>query len=110
MRRIVLSKKNLTFIAIVAIFVTVSCDKLDVLNKGMLIEKEVKIPKDYGNGVYYFDCTDQEFAESLSAFLEDGTKEVSAIANNNDGACSSDKGYYVIVKTNKTLNNHLISN
>ena len=110
MKKIVLSKKNLTFIAIVAIFVAVSCDKLSVLNKGMLIEKEVKIPKDYGNGVYYFDCTDQEFGESLSAFLEDGTKEVSTIVNNSTGNYGQDKGYYVIVKTNKTLNNHLISN
>ena len=107
MKKIVLSKKNLTFIAIVAIFVAVSCDKLSILNKGMLVE-EVKIPKYYGNGVYYFDCTDQEFGESLSAFLEDGTKEVSTI--NSTGTYGQDKGYFVVVKTNKTLNNHLISN
>lgn len=109
MKKIVLSKK-LIFIAITAIFITVSCDKLSILNKGVLIEKKIIVPENYGNGVYYFNCTDQEFAESLSAFLQDDTKEVSAIVNNSAGAYSAEKGYFVVIKNDKTINNHLISN
>lgn len=101
-------KKNvllkLTFIALAVILSAAACNEnLEIFTK------KAKFPECYGNGVYYFDCTGKEFAQSLSNFLEDG-KKIITITNIHDNG--GQDGYLVIVdnKEESIHDNHLVSN
>ena len=62
-------------------------------------ESIVVSPVSYGNGVYYFKCTERTFAISLADFIEksvNNNQELKAISP--DGAVSgNDKGYFVVI-------------
>lgn len=62
----------------------------------------VKMPVDYGNGVYYFRATSSDFAKSLSEFI--GRNNVTVVSMSGDGNCGygADCGYFVVVKHYET--------
>ncbi len=56
-------------------------------------------PVNYGNGVYYFDCTRHVFGNSLSSWMKDNPNfQVLAIAGNDTGGNGFTAGYFVVVK------------
>lgn len=60
----------------------------------------VTTPISYGNGVYYFNCNQREFAGALSVFIKDvvtSDLEIKAIASDGTSIYGYDKGYFVIV-------------
>jgi len=55
--------------------------------------------KDYGNGVYYFPATGDDFGWCLSRFIKDNNAEIVTIAPSLAGGVSFPSGgYFVIVK------------
>lgn len=58
----------------------------------------VKMPVDYGNGVYYFRATSSDFAKSMSEFI--GRTNATVLAISGDGNCGygADCGYFVVVQ------------
>jgi hypothetical protein len=64
-----------------------------------LVEKTIAVVVDYGSGVYYFDSTGAEFANSLSSFIQTHPElEVVSIAGDGDGIHGVDKGYFVVFR------------
>lgn len=55
-------------------------------------------PIEYGNGVYYFNCTERQFAVSLADFLSDTTKSVQTMTGDGSSGYGSDAGYFVVIK------------
>ena len=85
---------------IIAIFgislIMASCD--DPASFGPLDNSgEITQPINYGNGVYYFCCTERKFARSLSSFLSDSSKHIKAIAGDGKGYNGADQGYFVVI-------------
>ena len=64
------------------------------------MKKEMKEKiTDYGNGVYYFDCTREYFATTLSCFIEEHPKlELVSMTGNGTGGSGYDVGYFVVFK------------
>lgn len=61
-------------------------------------KKEIVIcqPANYGNGVYYFNCSRKTFVVSLSSFIEkqDSSIEVKSIVSDGGNLC---RGYIVVL-------------
>lgn len=62
-------------------------------------QSRIVSPVDYGNGVYFIDARDRDFAVSLSAFLSDTSRHLICVTGNGgaDGA-GDDHGYFVIIE------------
>ncbi len=57
-------------------------------------------PVDYAHGVFYFPCTDADFANGLSNYLRDHPNlEVTSTTGNGTGGYGYDIGYFVTMKT-----------
>jgi hypothetical protein len=54
--------------------------------------------KDYGNGVYFFPVTGDNFGWWLSRFIRDNNVEVLSVARNMANSIDSTAGFFVIVK------------
>jgi hypothetical protein len=92
-------KKLFLAIFVIAIF-AVSCTADVKRTYKMETTKKVEtvVPINYGNGVYYFRCTNNTFAKSLSLFLSDSTKKVKAVAGDGTGVNGYNEGFFVIVE------------
>jgi predicted PurR-regulated permease PerM len=66
-------------------------------NSNNIKSTNVYMPKDYDNGVYYFDSRGATFANSLSDFIK--RENVTILAISGDGNCGygADCGYFVVV-------------
>ena len=98
--------KNLILILIFGTLL-VSCDTASDGPKKAVVCS----PVDYGNGVYYFPCMQEDFAISLSVFLADSSLIFKGMTGNGKGVYGEDLGYFVVVeKVKKVLTlNHSLS-
>ena len=55
-------------------------------------------PIEYGNNVYYFNCTQRQFARSLADFLSDSTKHVVGMTGDASNGDGYDTGYFVVIE------------
>jgi len=57
----------------------------------------------YGNNVYYFDCIQASFGNSLSTFISQHPElEIVSIASDNTGGYGITMGYFVVFKNHST--------
>jgi hypothetical protein len=91
--------KKIIFLLFVVIL-TASCNETSNNQSNDLNVAELINPVYYDNGVYYFDCSDKKFAESLSRFIEKSvvdSLEIKSVVGNGSGLYGKDNGYFVIV-------------
>lgn len=96
---------GLVFVGAVAILIVLNLDSkksgtADPRNSSIenqSVVGKVVAPVGYGNGVYYFACIQDRFANSLSAFLgENQNLKVDAISGNGTSTQGFDSGYFVV--------------
>jgi hypothetical protein len=90
--------KNVLFFCILGLMM--SCGK-DAVNNAPLSSnsQSAEVVIEYGNGVYYFDCTSSKFGKTLSNFISSHPElEVSALSGEGVSGYGEDRGYWVITR------------
>lgn len=85
-------------VMIAALILSVACNQAsDPENVGKPVAAGVI---DYGNGVYYFPCTEAKFGNALSQFIKQHDElELVAMTGDGNGTHGTDTGYFAVFQT-----------
>lgn len=90
------------FIAVAVLSATFSLAGCDSASNPKNVGQGACSVVDYRNGVLYFPCTEDAFANSLSQYRESHSDlDVVSIAGNGNGTYGHDQGYFVVVTKKK---------
>jgi len=94
-------KKVFFLVVIGSILLLSACDST-ADHKNIVTNKDATNVVNYGNGVYYFNYTRANFANTLSSFIAYHSElELVAITGNGTAGYGKDAGYFVVFRPKK---------